>query len=92
MPNATVRDLPPVDPQQRYTVGEAALYLRCCRARVYERMQSGEILSILDGARRYVPGSEIVRLSTVPQARYQRSTRGGDRRNAQPRTTREIGS
>jgi excisionase family DNA binding protein len=57
----------PLDLHQRYTIDEAASYLRICRAYVYRLIQRGELRSITDGARRYVPGSEIARRSTLPE-------------------------
>ena len=57
--------LPPLDIQQRYGIGEAAAYLRISRARLYEHIASGEIRTLMDGRRRFVPGSEIVARSRV---------------------------
>lgn len=57
--------LPPVDVLQRYSVFEAAAYLRLSRARLYERINAGTIMSITDGHRRYIPGSEIARCSSL---------------------------
>jgi hypothetical protein len=51
--------LPPLDPQQRYTVEEAIRYLRSSRASVYKDIARGKLLSIKEGSRRYIPGSEI---------------------------------
>lgn len=81
MPADTVRALPPIDANQRYTIPETALYLRVSRAYVYRLIDRDEIQSILDGARRYVPGVEIIRKSTVTQPVYRRSARGGHRQN-----------
>lgn len=55
----------PLDPLQRYTVPEASAYLRICVALVNRRIRTGAIASIKDGKRRYIPGSEIARLSSV---------------------------
>ena len=57
--------LPPLDERQRYTVDEAIRYLRSSRATVYRDIAQGRLLTIQEGARRYIPGSEIVRRSTV---------------------------
>lgn len=59
------RALSPLDPLQRYTVPEASAYLRICVALVNRRIRTGTIASIKDGKRRYIPGSEIARLSSV---------------------------
>jgi hypothetical protein len=55
--------LAPLDSAQRYTLGEAAAYLRLCTISLHRRIKAGEIRSIKHGRRRYVPGSEIARLS-----------------------------
>lgn len=57
--------LDPVDTLQRYDVSEACDYLRVSRAKLYMDIRAGRIATIQDGARRYVPGSEIARLSSV---------------------------
>ena len=59
--------LPPLDPQQRYTIDESIRYLRSSRATIYRDIAQGRLLTIQEGARRYIPGSEIVRRSTVAQ-------------------------
>jgi hypothetical protein len=58
--------LAPLDPLQRYTLNEALRYLRMSRPTLYDRIRAGDIITIRDGGRRYVPGSEIVRRSTLP--------------------------
>jgi excisionase family DNA binding protein len=57
--------LPPLDPQQRYTVDESCRYLRTSRTTLYEEIRAGLIATITVGRRRYVPGAEIVRRSAV---------------------------
>lgn len=64
--SADTHALPPLDPRQRYTLPEAAVYLRCCRDYVYRLIRAGELRTITDGRRRYIPGSEIIRRSTLP--------------------------
>lgn len=56
----------PVDPNLRYAVDLACAYLSISRAKLYEKIAAGEIKTISDGRRRFVPGSEILRLSTLP--------------------------
>ncbi len=58
--------LSPLDPQQRYTVEEAIVYLRKSRKTIYEDINSGRLRTIVEGCRRYVPGSEIARRSRLP--------------------------
>lgn len=60
--------LAPLDPAQRYTIDEAARYLRVSRATLYNDIDSGRLTTIKDRARRFVPGSEIARRSRVESA------------------------
>lgn len=62
--------LAPLDPLQRYTVEEAIAYLRSSRASVYHDISEGRLAVIKEGARTYVPGSEIVRRSSCPLVGY----------------------
>jgi hypothetical protein len=61
-------ELPPLDPLQRYTLEEAQGYLRISRAKLYKDVRAGRVQVILDGALKFVPGSEIARLSAVPSS------------------------
>lgn len=65
-PHTRREALPPVDPRQRYTLDEAAEYLRVSKTRLYEYMRAKTIAVIVDGKRTYVPGAEIERLSQPP--------------------------
>lgn len=56
-----------LDPRQRYTVAEAREYLRISRPYLYGKLKRGEIQSIKDGTRRFIPGSEIARLSALAE-------------------------
>jgi hypothetical protein len=58
--------LPPLDRLQRYTIPEAALYLRKSRAQIYIDIKVGLIATIKEGKLRLVPGEEIARLSALP--------------------------
>jgi hypothetical protein len=58
--------LAPLDERQRYTVPEAIRYLRTSRQSFYNLVDTGRIATITQGKRRFVPGSEIARLSRVP--------------------------
>ena len=60
-----VRQLPPLDPRQRYEIPEASAYVRQSIAKTYIDIKAGKLRTIKDGARCFVPGSEIVRRSTV---------------------------
>jgi excisionase family DNA binding protein len=58
--------LAPLDERQRYTVAEAISYLRTSRRSFYQLIAQGRLRPIKERRRTYVPGSEIVRLSSVP--------------------------
>lgn len=57
--------LPPLDSSQRYTVEEAARYLRTSRWTVFQMLRHGHITRIKFGRRTFIPGSEIARLSAI---------------------------
>jgi hypothetical protein len=57
---------PPLCPMQRYSIPEANALLRQSNARTYQQIKAGELRTIRDGGRTYIPGSEIVRRSTLP--------------------------
>jgi hypothetical protein len=54
-----------LDPLRRYRIDDAAAYLGISRAQLYIDIRTSKIATITDGKRRFVPGSEIVRLSSV---------------------------
>ncbi len=58
--------LPPVDPHQRYEISEASAYLRQSVAKTYLDIKAGKLRILKDGWRSFVPGSEIIRRSTLP--------------------------
>jgi len=58
--------LPQLDATQRYTVEEAARYLRTSRWTVYQMLKNSQIQKIKQGKRTFIPGSEIARLSALP--------------------------
>ena len=59
--------LPPIDPHQRYTPEECALYLRSSRFSVFADIREGRLESFKDGARRYITGEALIRRSRAPQ-------------------------
>lgn len=61
-----ISTLPPIDPGQRYEIPAASSYLRESRSKTYQKIKAGTLSVIRDGGRVYVPGSEIIRLSTLP--------------------------
>jgi len=63
-----IAPLPPLDKSQRYTIPETSRYLRVSRAYVYSLITNGDLRSIKDGKRRFIPGTEIIRRSTLAQA------------------------
>ncbi len=60
--------LPPLDPRQRYTLAETAMYLRQSRSKTWSDIQTGKLEVIKDGRRRYVPGRSIEARSSVDSA------------------------
>lgn len=57
--------LAPVDSNQRYEIPEASAYLRQSDAKTYNDIKQGKLAVIRDEGRTYVPGSEIIRRSTL---------------------------
>ena len=55
-----------IDLHQRYTIPEASAILRQSTAKTYTDIKAGNLRVIKDAARTYVPGSELVRRSTIP--------------------------
>jgi hypothetical protein len=61
--------LPALDLNQRYSVDEALAYLRTSRQSFYTKLvNTGRIALIREAGRRFVPGSEIARLSSAVKA------------------------
>lgn len=58
--------LPPVDPNRRYPLDQGCVYLAQSRAKTYNDIAAGLLKVIKDGKRVYIPGSEIIRRSTLP--------------------------
>lgn len=67
MPKRPDPHLPPLDPGQRYTPEEAAVYLRMSRKRVFDDIREGRLKSLKEGKRRYIPGTEIARRSSLSE-------------------------
>ena len=57
--------LPPLDPNQRYSVEECNAYLRQSRAKTWRDVKEGKLPVIRDGRRTYIPGSAILERSRV---------------------------
>ena len=55
-----------IDPNQRYSVNEAVGALGLGRNSLYKLIREKKISVIKTGRRTHVPGSEIIRLSTLP--------------------------
>jgi hypothetical protein len=63
-----LQDLTPVRPlvdNERYTLNEAVTYLRHSPWLLAQRIRAGEIKTIKEGKRVYVPGSELLRMTTL---------------------------
>jgi excisionase family DNA binding protein len=66
--NMDTTALPPLDIFQRYTLEEAARYLRQSRVTTHNDIKQGKLEVIKEGRRRYVPGSSIAARSAAPAA------------------------
>lgn len=55
-----------VDANQRYSIYESCATLRVCRAQIYRDIRNGMLRTIREGKRQFVPGSELIRRSTLP--------------------------
>ena len=62
---ATHEPLPPIDPNQRYTIPESQTYLRCSHGHLYQKIARGELRVIKDGRRSYIPGSLLIAASNL---------------------------
>lgn len=58
----------PLEEKRRYIIPEAAALLRQAQSTTYLQIRSGALRVIREGGRTYVPGSEIIRRSTLPAA------------------------
>jgi hypothetical protein len=63
--NKPIQSLPPIDPLRRYSVNDSLQYLGISRAPFYQNVAEGKIKIIKDRKRTFVPGSELVRLSSA---------------------------
>jgi hypothetical protein len=66
MPASAPEPLGQLDPLRRYDVETALRYLGISRFTLYADIREGRIQTIKDRNRRFVPGSEICRLSSLP--------------------------
>jgi hypothetical protein len=57
---------PLIDSNQRYPIAESSAILRQSIAKTYTDIKRGDLRIIKDGARTYIPGSELIRRSTLP--------------------------
>ena len=56
----------PLEPHRRYIIPEAAALLRQSESSTFRQIRTGDLRVIRDGGRTYIPGSEIIRRSTLP--------------------------
>jgi excisionase family DNA binding protein len=61
-------------PMIRATITEAAQILRICRAKLYQRIQAGEIAVTKDGHRRYIDIDELRRYNAALSARSRKES------------------
>lgn len=63
-----------IDPNQRYEIDEGSAILRQSRAKTFQDIKLDPakdpraLRVIKDGARTYIPGTELIRRSTLPAA------------------------
>jgi hypothetical protein len=57
-----------IDANQRFEIDEGSAILRQSRAKTYSDIKNGTLRVIKDGARTYIPGTELIRRSTLPAA------------------------
>jgi len=55
----------PIDPNRRYSISNASELLSQSNSKTYEDIAAGRLKVIKAGKRAYIPGSEIVRRSTL---------------------------
>lgn len=65
---SATRELPPLDLNQRYSVSEALMYLRISKPTFYRLVKDGQLPTIEEYGRRFVPGSVIAQRSRLPAA------------------------
>jgi len=65
-PAPAPQPLGPIDPNRRYPVEDALKLLGYSRFTLYLDIKEGRIQTIKDRRRRFVPGSEIIRRSSLP--------------------------
>jgi hypothetical protein len=61
-----IQPRPQFDERLRYPIPQAALLLSQSEQTTWTRIREGRIQVIKDGHRTYIPGSEILRLSSLP--------------------------
>ncbi len=61
----SIQTLLPLDQSQRYDISEACAYLRVSRAYIYKLIKTGELATIADGRRTFVPGTAIADRSKI---------------------------
>lgn len=54
-----------IDPNQRWSLAETNTILRQSAAKTFKDIKEGKLRVIKDGRRTYVPGSELIRRSTL---------------------------
>lgn len=65
-PRPSEPPLPAFDERLRYRVEVASRFLGQSRAKTYNDLKAGTLVAIKDGARTFIPGTEIVRRSRAP--------------------------
>jgi excisionase family DNA binding protein len=61
------KPIPPFDPHLRYTIDEAAAYLKTSRMTIYKLLHSGHVEGIKEGCRTFVTGRSIAARCAPPE-------------------------
>jgi Helix-turn-helix domain len=57
----------PFDPQLRYTISEAAAYLKTSRMSIYKMLHSGDLEGIKEDSRTFITGRSIAARCAPPE-------------------------
>ena len=77
--------LAPIDLNQAYSVAESCQYFRCSRSYFYKMLEAGLFSVIRRGARTFVAGAEIAKMSQA-QTREQAAATAQALRSVRPQT------
>lgn len=61
------KPIPPFDSQLRYTISEAAAYLKTSHMTIYKLLHSGDLEGIKEGCRTFITGRSIAARCAPPE-------------------------